>query len=741
MDFATEAGIMRSLAKIVERGHLVRGAKPVHWCFDCGSALAEAEIEYADKVSPAVDVAYSARNPSRLAAAFGVAVEEGVDVAMPIWTTTPWTLPASLAVSIGPELEYVLVEGPKTKDGDRCLLVLAEALATKALARYGIDDVTVLGNVNGSELDGQVLQHPFYADRDIPVLVGEHVTADDGTGVVHTAPGHGQEDFVVGQRYGLLEKYTAAQMNPVDGRGLYLPSTPPADGVTLAGLHIWKANDTIIEVLRNSGHLLAQFKLEHSYPHCWRHKTPVAFRATPQWFISMEQAHLAPRCAARNRQGAWIPEWGEARIYGMIEGRPDWCISRQRTWGVPIALFVDRETGEPHPRSPELMRQVADMVEREGVDAWYSLDAARCSATERRKYDKVTDILDVWFDSGVTHECVLAHVRRTACTSRPICIWKAPTSIAAGSTARCSPPWRWTACAVPPGAHARLHRRRAGQEDVQVARQHGRAAEGHQRDGRRRAAPVDRLRPTTATRCRSRQHPQAQRRRAIAASAIPRASCSPTSTASIRCSTCVRSTTWSRWTAGSCIAPSRCSSRSPRPTRTTTSPRSCSCCRTSAASTWVAVPGRHQGPPLHDARGLARPSFGAERDVPHRRGLRALDRAHPQLHRRRDVAVPACRYRRWAGARTTCCSRTWYDGLAPLSDGAPLSAADFDRLLALREEVSRTLEPMRAAGEIGAALEAEIGLRCSTADQNWLVPMADELRFPIHQRRRGGAGR
>ena len=362
---------MRSLAKIIERGHLLRGAKPVHWCFDCGSALAEAEIEYADKVSPAIDVAYSARNPQKLGDVFGVSLEEGTDVAMPIWTTTPWTLPASLAVTVGADLEYVLVEGPAHADGHRRLLVVAEALATKALARYGVNDVVVLGNVNGSELEGQHLQHPFYAERDIPVLVGEHVTADDGTGVVHTAPGHGQEDFVVGQRYNLIEKYTAAQMNPVDGRGLYLPSTPAADGVTLAGLHIWKANDVLVDVLRNSGHLLASAKLEHSYPHCWRHKTPVVFRATPQWFISMEQANLRRDALHEIGKVKWIPEWGEARIYGMIEGRPDWCISRQRTWGVPIALFVDRETHEPHPRAAELMRQGADVVEREGVDARY----------------------------------------------------------------------------------------------------------------------------------------------------------------------------------------------------------------------------------------------------------------------------------------------------------------------------------------------------------------------------------
>ncbi|MEP6908147.1 MAG: class I tRNA ligase family protein, partial [Pseudoxanthomonas sp.] len=241
----------------------------------------------------------------------------------------------------------------------------------------------------------------------IPVILADHVSDEDGTGAVHTAPGHGQEDFVVGQKYGLIEKYTAAQMNPVDGRGVYLPSTPPAGDLVLAGLHIWKANDAIVEVLRASGVLLAFHKFEHSYPHCWRHRTPVVFRATPQWFISMEQANLRSDALAAIKQVTWYPTWGEARIAGMVEGRPDWCISRQRTWGVPITLFVHRETGEPHPRTVELMRTIADKVEQGGVDVWYSLDAAELLGDEAAHYEKTTDILDVWFDSGVTHEAVL----------------------------------------------------------------------------------------------------------------------------------------------------------------------------------------------------------------------------------------------------------------------------------------------------------------------------------------------
>ena len=394
MDFKFEADMLRSLAKIIERGHLARGAKPVHWCFDCGSALAEAEIEYADKVSPAVDVAYDAIDPKALAEIFGVDAGDPI-VTVPIWTTTPWTLPASLAVTLGPELDYVLIEGP-SRAGIRVLLVVAEALSENVAARYGLGEVTILGRAKGSALELLKLQHPFYS-RIVPIILGDHVTTDAGTGAVHTAPGHGQEDFSVGLKYGL------EVLNPIDGKGVYLPNTE-----IFAGQYIWKANDTIAALLQERGVLLASEKFTHSYPHCWRHKSPVAFRATPQWFIAMDQANLRADALTSIKKVAWIPEWGEARIIGMIDGRPDWCISRQRTWGVPIALFIHKQTGEPHPRSVELMRQVADLVEQKGADAWYSINAQEFLGDEAENYDQVKDILDVWFDSGVTHECVLA---------------------------------------------------------------------------------------------------------------------------------------------------------------------------------------------------------------------------------------------------------------------------------------------------------------------------------------------
>lgn len=394
MDFKYEADMVRALSRIVANGHVVRGAKPVHWCFDCGSALAEAEIEYGDKTSPAVDVAYDAVDPQALPAKFGVAAGDAI-VAVPIWTTTPWTLPESQAVSLGADLEYALVEGP-ARSGKRVLLVIAAALVEKALARYGVESLKLLGHANGAALNGTKLHHPFY-DRIVPVILGDHVSAEDGTGAVHTAPDHGVEDFVVGRENGI------GLLNYIGARGTYRDDTPNAGGLDLAGMHVWKANDAIVALLRGRGVLLAHAKIEHSYPNCWRHKTPVIFRATPQWFIGMEQAGLRATALKSIKDVRWVPGWGEERIAGMVAGRPDWCISRQRTWGVPIALFVHKATQEPHPDSVALMEQVAQRMEQGGIDAWYDLDPADLLGDQAKDYDKVTDVLDVWFDSGVTH--------------------------------------------------------------------------------------------------------------------------------------------------------------------------------------------------------------------------------------------------------------------------------------------------------------------------------------------------
>jgi len=392
MDFGFEADIVRSLGKIAQKGHLTKGAKPVHWCTDCGSALAEAEVEYEDKHSPAIDVRFQVVDEAAFMATCHHAPEhEGHGpLSVVIWTTTPWTLPANQAVALNPELEYVVVQTANER------LVVAEALLKDALLRYGIDDYHVIAYCKGSALEKQVLQHPFY-DRQVPIILGDHVTTEAGTGAVHTAPGHGQDDYVVGMRYGLPVD------NPVGGDGVFLPGTE-----FFAGEHVFNANAHVLEVLEGNGKLLHHHAILHSYPHCWRHKTPIIFRATPQWFISMDKNHLRELALEEVKRVTWIPDWGLARIENMMEGRPDWCVSRQRTWGVPITFFVHKETGELHPRTAELTEQVAKRIEQQGIDAWFDLDIAEFLGTDAEHYDKMTDTLDVWFDSGVTHACVLA---------------------------------------------------------------------------------------------------------------------------------------------------------------------------------------------------------------------------------------------------------------------------------------------------------------------------------------------
>jgi len=387
-----EADMIRALARIIEAGHLLQGAKPVNWCFDCGSALAEAEIEYRDKTSPSIDVLFAAVDPDALFAAFGADRVEG-EAGIPIWTTTPWTLPANEAVTLHAELEYVLVAGEM--DGRRLVLVLARDLVAAVTDRLGLRNGTELASAAGAALEHLRLRHPFY-DRDVPVILGDHVTVEAGTGAVHTAPGHGEEDFQVGQVYGL------PVTSPVGADGRFL------DNVELfAGEMVWAANDHVLDVMRGNGTLLHTEPFEHSYPHCWRHKSPTAFRVTPQWFISMEQGGLRHQALEAIKTVRWVPGWGQERIAGMVENRPDWCISRQRTWGVPITLFIDRQSGELHPETQDLMARAADLVEQEGVDCWYADDIFQRLRVDEERYERVTDILDVWFDSGVSHRCVL----------------------------------------------------------------------------------------------------------------------------------------------------------------------------------------------------------------------------------------------------------------------------------------------------------------------------------------------
>jgi isoleucyl-tRNA synthetase len=389
-----EAAQLRAFARIVERGHVFKGYKPVHWCLDCRSSLAEAEVEYEERTSPSIDVRYAVVDLADLAFRTGIEAARLGGASVAIWTTTPWTLPASQAVTVHPGFDYAVVSATGQKGAE--VLILAADLVAAVAARAGLTSVSELGRVKGAALERLALRHPFY-DREVPVILGEHVTLDAGTGAVHTAPGHGLDDFIVGQRYGLPVD------NPVGGDGRFLPTTP-----LFAGIGVFDGNARVIEVLAEVGRLLSHAPYQHSYPHCWRHKTPVIFRATPQWFVSMEKAGLRANSLDEIRRVQWVPGWGEQRIYSMIEGRPDWCISRQRTWGVPIPFFLHRETGELHPRALELIEKVAERVEKAGIDGWFDLDPAELLGAEAAQYEKSSDVMDVWFDSGVSHYCVTA---------------------------------------------------------------------------------------------------------------------------------------------------------------------------------------------------------------------------------------------------------------------------------------------------------------------------------------------
>ncbi|EMO4163354.1 isoleucine--tRNA ligase [Morganella morganii] len=389
MDFKTEAHIIRALAKVIANGHLVKGAKPVHWCTSCASSLAEAEVEYYDKTSPSIDVRFTAADADAVYSKFGVR-NDGLPVSLVIWTTTPWTLPANRAISLNPEFDYQLVRVNDER------LILAADLVESVMKRAGITSWIVENDCKGSDLELLRFNHPFMG-FDVPAILGDHVTLDAGTGAVHTAPGHGPDDYVIGQKYGL------ETANPVGPNGCYVSGTYPS----LDGVFVLKANDIILDLLKEKGALLHSENISHSYPCCWRHKTPVIFRATPQWFIGMDVNGLRPQSLNEIKGVKWIPGWGEARITAMVENRPDWCISRQRTWGTPMSLFVHKETQELHPRTLELMEDVAKRVEEHGIQAWWDLDPRDLLGDDADIYEKVPDTLDVWFDSGSTHFAVV----------------------------------------------------------------------------------------------------------------------------------------------------------------------------------------------------------------------------------------------------------------------------------------------------------------------------------------------
>lgn len=393
MDYRFEADIIRALGKVVENGHLHKGYKPVYWSVVGASALAEAEVEYQDKTSLAVDVRYPVSNETDTLSSFGGDVGKG-PISVVIWTTTPWTLPSSQAVTLGADLDYVLVQCDAGSGTER--LIVAEGLLESILQRYNVEDHIVLATATGETLENLTVNHPFY-DKHLPILLGDHVTLDAGTGCVHTAPDHGVDDFNVGRKYGI------GTLNYLDDHGHFRSHVE-----LFAGEHVYKVDRHVIDVLMEKGRLLHEKAFQHSYPHCWRTKTPLIFRATPQWFVSMTQNDLLEKAKTAIKDVNFIPEWGSNRMKAMLDSSPDWCISRQRTWGVPIALFIHKETEELHPETAALIEQVALRVEEQGMDDWFDLDPSLLlSAEDAENYVKVTDTLDVWFDSGVTHMAVL----------------------------------------------------------------------------------------------------------------------------------------------------------------------------------------------------------------------------------------------------------------------------------------------------------------------------------------------
>jgi isoleucyl-tRNA synthetase len=393
-----EADEIRVLARLLEKGYVYRGLKPVNWCFDCGSALAEAEVEYEDRKDPAIDVAFRVFQPDlpRLWSAFGSKAVSEKPVYAVIWTTTPWTLPGNQALNAHPDFTYELV------DTQKGLLILAAELREACLKRYGLEG-KVLASSKGSALEHIRFQHPFY-ERTAPVYLGEYVTLDTGTGIVHSAPAYGVEDFDSCRRYGMKDD---AILTPVLGDGKFAPSLP-----LFGGMSIWDANPKIVKAIEQKGALLAvDWKHTHSYMHCWRHKTPVILRATTQWFAALDRKvgmETLRETALRGVESTqFFPAWGQARLHGMIVNRPDWTLSRQRQWGTPMPFFLHKETGEPHPRTLELFEQVAKRVEKGGIEAWHTLKTGELLGAEAAQYEKGRDTLDVWFDSGSTHQTVL----------------------------------------------------------------------------------------------------------------------------------------------------------------------------------------------------------------------------------------------------------------------------------------------------------------------------------------------
>ncbi|MFT5043278.1 MAG: isoleucyl-tRNA synthetase [Porticoccaceae bacterium] len=388
MNFANEANIVRALGKIFEAGHIYKGTKPVYWSWGAHSAVAEAEIEYEDKTSTSIDVRFEPRDKGVMLEAFG-ADDDGSEVNIVIWTTTPWTIPGNLAITLHPELQYALV----SVNGER--LIMAEAMVEDVMSRYEYSGHQIVASTTGATLAGLKLKHPLY-DRDSLLILGDYVTTEAGTGAVHTAPDHGVDDFYAAQKHDL------GLLDSVDDHGVFREHVE-----LFAGEHVMKVDAHMLEELEQRGRLVKSEKYKHSYPFCWRTKTPIIYRATPQWFVGMDTQGLRKDTLAEIEKVQWIPDWGQSRIHGMIAGRPDWCISRQRYWGVPLTLFLNKQSGELHPDTSNLIEKAAKKIETQGIQAWFDLDSSELLGDDCDAYEKVTDVLDVWFDSGTSWMHVL----------------------------------------------------------------------------------------------------------------------------------------------------------------------------------------------------------------------------------------------------------------------------------------------------------------------------------------------
>jgi len=416
MAYGNEADELRALGTLLDKGYVYRGLKPVNWCFDCGSALAEAEVEYQDKRDPAIDVGFPFAEPAKLAHAFGLGELPQGEGFIVIWTTTPWTIPSNQALNVNPEVTYALVK--TMRDEKPLLLIVAKDLAASVLARYKLEG-EIVAETLGAQLDGIRFKHPLHAadafyDRTSPVYLADYVTTESGTGVVHSAPAYGLEDFESCKAHGMQDD---AILTPVMGDGRFASTLP-----LFGGLTIWEASKPICAALTDAGALFELKMFDHSYMHCWRHKTPIVYRATNQWFAGMDLTPkdggptLRETALAGIAETRFFPDWGQARLHGMIANRPDWTLSRQRQWGVPMAFFIHKETGALHPRTPELLEQVAKLIEANGIDAWHALDARELLGNDADTYEKNRDTLDVWFDSGATHQTVLrgSHAQQLA---------------------------------------------------------------------------------------------------------------------------------------------------------------------------------------------------------------------------------------------------------------------------------------------------------------------------------------